>query len=78
MSLRMDRYIPVVSVFCASLLWSAPAHAYLDPGTGSMFLQLLLGGLAGAAVVGRMYWSRFKGFFRGTINQKNRTDHERG
>jgi len=40
-----------------------PAFAYLDPGTGSMIVQLLLGGIAGALVVGKLYWQRFKGFF---------------
>ena len=41
---------------------SAPAYAYLDPGTGSMMLQLLLGGIAGAMVVAKLYWHRFRGF----------------
>jgi hypothetical protein len=35
------------------------AHAYLDAGTGSMILQLLLGGVAGLALVGKLYWHRF-------------------
>ncbi|MHA1600306.1 MAG: hypothetical protein ACTSW2_05730 [Alphaproteobacteria bacterium] len=39
-----------------------PAFAYLDPGTGSMIIQLLLGGIAGAMVVGKLYWHRFKSF----------------
>jgi hypothetical protein len=39
---------------------SAPAHAYLDPGTGSMILQVLLGGVAGVAVAGKFYWHRLK------------------
>lgn len=38
---------------------TAPAHAYLDPGTGSMILQLLLGGFAGIALAGKLYWRRF-------------------
>lgn len=38
--------------------FTSPAFAYLDPGTGSMILQLLLGGVAGAAVAGRFYWHR--------------------
>lgn len=38
--------------------FAGPAHAYLDPGTGSMILQLLLGGVAGAAVAGRFYWDK--------------------
>jgi hypothetical protein len=36
------------------------AHAYIDPGAGSMFLQILLGGIAGLAVLGRIFWKRLK------------------
>ena len=32
--------------------------AYLDPGTGSMLVQLLVGGLAAAAVAIKLYWYR--------------------
>ena len=39
---------------------STSAHAYLDPGTGSMILQVLLGGLAGVAVAGKFYWHRLR------------------
>ena len=38
--------------------------AYLDPGSGSMLVQLLLGGVAGAAVVMKLGWERFKDMFR--------------
>ena len=44
------------------LLLSNKAHAYLDPGSGSMLLQLALGGIAGAIVLGKLL---FKNFFRG-------------
>ena len=37
--------------------------AYIDPGSGSMLLQMLLGGVAGVAVAVRMYWHRLRGFF---------------
>jgi hypothetical protein len=43
---------------------AAPAWAYLDPGTGSMMLQLMLGGVAGALVVGKLYVKRMSDFFR--------------
>ncbi|MFT5446332.1 MAG: hypothetical protein ACI9DC_001498 [Gammaproteobacteria bacterium] len=39
------------------------AYAYLDPGSGSILLQGLLAGIAGAVVVGRLYWQRLKVFF---------------
>ena len=49
-----------------SILWSIlvlalvarPAHAYIDPASGSMFLQLLLGGVAGVALVFKLYWHK--------------------
>jgi hypothetical protein len=39
------------------------AHAYLDPGSGSYLLQLLIAGALGAAFALRMFWGRIKGFF---------------
>jgi opacity protein-like surface antigen len=44
--------------------FSNSASAYIDPGTGSMFLQLLLGGIAGVLVVLKLYWRQFTSFFR--------------
>ena len=36
--------------------------AYLDPGTGSLFLQLLLGGIAGLVVILKLYWHKILAF----------------
>jgi hypothetical protein len=38
--------------------------AYLDPGSGSMIIQILVGGLAAVAVTAKLYWRRFTGIFR--------------
>ena len=38
--------------------------AYLDPGSGSMILQLLVGGLAAMGVALKMYWQRVLSFLR--------------
>jgi hypothetical protein len=38
--------------------------AYLDPGSGSMMLQLLAGGIAAAAVTLKVYWNRVLTFLR--------------
>ena len=40
--------------------WPAPVLAYLDPGTGSMLLQVLLGGVAAAGVALKLYWHRIR------------------
>lgn len=43
--------------------FSGSAQAYLDPGTGSMILQGVLGAVAAIAVAGRIYWQRIKRLF---------------
>lgn len=32
--------------------------AYLDPGSGSILLQALLGGAAAIAITGKLWWAR--------------------
>ena len=54
--------------FCAVVLaiWlmlEVPVEAYLDPGSGSMLLQILLGGFAGIAVIVKLYWHRVTSLF---------------
>jgi hypothetical protein len=49
---------------------ATPAFAYIDPGTGSMMLQLLLGGVAGAVVVGRLYMQKISDRFRVLVGRK--------
>jgi hypothetical protein len=40
------------------------APAYLDPGSGSFILQLLLAALVGSLFLVKSYWKRLGGFFR--------------
>ena len=42
---------------------ASPAYAYLDPSTGSMILQVLLGGVAGLALAGKLYWHKLLSLF---------------
>lgn len=51
----------ILSLLFVGISTSA-AHAYLDGGTGSMILQVLLGGAAGLAVAGKLYWHRLLTF----------------
>ena len=58
----------VERLFYAGLLvffvWlETPVEAYLDPGSGSMLLQILLGGVASIAVIGKLYWNRVTSLF---------------
>ncbi len=45
-------------------------HAYLDPGTGSIALQFLIGGAVAALATVRVYWARIKAFTtRGRVEE---------
>ena len=48
------------------MLLEVPVDAYLDPGSGSMLLQILLGGFAAIGVIGKLYWHRLTALFRRT------------
>lgn len=40
------------------------AHAYLDPGTGSYVVQLLIGGVLGGVFALGVFWRRVLAFFK--------------
>jgi len=54
--------------------------AYLDPGSGSMILQILAGGVAAVAVTARLYWDRILKFLKirkpedETVTQREQVD----
>ena len=43
-----------------ALLFTQPAWAYLDPGTGSMLLQVILGGIAAVGVALKLGWHKIR------------------
>jgi hypothetical protein len=61
--------ISIISALVIVLASETHAYAYLDAGTGSMVIQLLLGGLAGLAVLVKLSWRRLRDRFR--PDQKN-------
>lgn len=45
------------------LLHTQPSLAYLDPGTGSLILQMIVAGALTAWASIRLFWGRIKDFF---------------
>ena len=42
------------------VLLASPLQAYIDPGAGSMLLQLIIGGVAGAFITLKLFWGRIR------------------
>ena len=53
----------IFSALFILLILSTNAHAYLDPGTGSYVLQILLGTLAAGFFAIKHYWVRISTMF---------------
>ncbi|HBP87892.1 MAG TPA: hypothetical protein PKK23_21295 [Nitrospirales bacterium] len=67
--MHRSTFIPFFYGFLFAFNPFLDAAAYLDPGTGSMILQLLLGGIAGAAIIIKLYWRRFLNLFKGRSSE---------
>jgi hypothetical protein len=50
----------------AQIAATRQAAAYIDPGSGSFFVQMLLAGILGAGMAIKAYWTRIKSFFGGS------------
>jgi hypothetical protein len=56
--------IPFIIPCLFTFVFTDQAFAYLDPGSGSMMLQLFFGGIAGVAVIIKLYWKSLVNLFR--------------
>jgi hypothetical protein len=65
-------------VFVSLLLFASTsaAHAYVDPGTGSYVVQLLIAAIAGLAFALRIYWGRIKGLFSRSSPETETTESD--
>ena len=77
----MNHFLPAkiftaILVFMIILALVGEAQAYLDPGTGSQLLQLFLAGLLGALFTIKMYWKKFKNFFKNFMTKKSKSNND--
>lgn len=56
--------VTALLLLAPTTLCAQPLLAYLDPGTGSVVLQMVVGGVLGAALTIKLFWRRIVGFFK--------------
>ena len=54
------------------ILTPSYSFAYLDPGTGSMILQGILGGITVALVTAKIYWYKVKHYINKVLNKNKK------
>lgn len=66
----------ILVVVLALMLVSAPAFAYIDPGTGSILVQGIIAAVIGASVAFKLFWHKIKATFTGKSIVEDDDDDE--
>jgi hypothetical protein len=67
-----SKWAILCTVFLFVLVIFPPsAHAYIDPGTGSYILQIVIAGIAAGAFAIKMFWRRIRALFSGSKTQED-------
>ena len=59
--------LKLLVLFLGFLSLTQQAHAYLDPGTGSYFIQILIASLAGGVYLLVAFWGKIKGLISSVL-----------
>ena len=62
----------IIYLFLFFSLLATKAHAYIDPGSGSIIIQAIIGAIATVVTTASIYWNKLKNFF----NKNKKKDDE--
>jgi hypothetical protein len=69
MRIMSNWLIYCVLFLLAWVIFPPSTHAYIDPGTGSYILQIVIAGIAASVFALKMFWGKIKGLFSGNRAQ---------
>ena len=70
------RFARLAAVFAVYVCFSAPAYAYLDPATGSIILQAVVGAVAAWMMYTRAFFARIRALFGRLAGRHAKNDGE--
>ena len=62
-------YLKLTSISLLICIFHTSAHAYIDPGVGSIILQAIIGAIAATSLTIKIYWQKIKSFFKKNKNK---------
>ncbi len=68
------KLVGLFSLFC--LMAPQWAHAYLDPGTGSYVLQLVIGAFVGILFSVKVFWKNIRSYFANSFSGAQKDERE--
>ncbi len=73
-----NKRLVFATILALTLSYSPSAFAYLDPGTGSFILQMLVAGFLGAMLYIKLAWSNIKVYLSGLFKSHKQVETEEG
>ena len=67
---QIMKYLVIAAFVLASV---APAHAYIDAGSGSYVLQMAMAGILALAFTLKLAWNRVRAYFASVFGRTPRT-----
>jgi hypothetical protein len=72
---RLFRF--TIMIICVATVLPVALSAYIDPGTGSYILQLIIAAFVGVSFTVKIFWKRIKRFFSPKKEEKADTLDEK-
>tara|TARA_B110000003_G_scaffold43603_1_gene41086 strand:+ start:310 stop:540 length:231 start_codon:yes stop_codon:yes gene_type:complete len=69
-----NKFLTIIFIYLLCSI--SKAHAYLDPGTGSIILQAVLGFIAAAAATVSIYWEKFKSIINKVLKRNTKDNKD--
>lgn len=76
----MKRFASILLIFLVISYFIFPkmAFAYVEPGTGSFFIQLFLSFFLGTLFLIKIFWKRIKSFFGHLFLKRAKSEQDNG
>jgi len=72
--MKKMRRIKIIFILFLFFFFPVCIYAYIDPGTGSYFIQLIIASFVGISFVIKLFWTKIKSFLSLIIPKKKNTD----
>ena len=72
----MNNLKTIILIFTFFMCSTTNSNAYLDPGTGSIILQAIIGFIAASVTAISIYWSKFKSFISRLFGKKEKEEEK--
>lgn len=72
----MQKTFYLVAFLLIFMMHTKSAQAYLDPGSGSLLFQIIVGGILSGLFAIKLYYRKIKSFFKSKFSKKNKETKE--